>query len=165
MRSKRALIVMTTAAATVLLASGLTRAYQTLAPPTPENRDVIITQPIHGNDRYVQGFYKQDSPFLVTSVRPLGNEETSLNRQADGLAQELASADSDSKRSAIKTKLSELLGKQFDARQKRHKQEIEALETQVKKLRELVNKRQESRDEIIARRLEQVLRDSQGLGW
>ncbi len=73
--------------------------------------------------------------------------------------------DSDTARSDIKAKLSATLGKQFDLRQKRHEQEIKALEAKVKKLKELVIKRQESREEIVSRRLEQILRESQGLGW
>src|SRR5262249_26517023 len=92
-------------------------------------------------------------------------EEMGLSKQAEELTRELASATSDSKRSEIRTKLGEVLTKQFDARQKRHHQEIDALEAKVAKLKELVNKRQVSREEIVARRLDQVVRDSQGLGW
>ena len=35
----------------------------------------------------------------------------------------------------------------------------------VKKLKELVRLRNEKRREIVAKRLEQVLRDAEGLGW
>jgi hypothetical protein len=93
------------------------------------------------------------------------SESSALVNEASVLLRKLAAADSDANRSAIKTQLKENLGKQFDARQKRHEQEIKTLEEKVKKLKELVLRRQESRDEIISRRLDQVLRDAEGLGW
>jgi hypothetical protein len=89
----------------------------------------------------------------------------SFDQESEQLARQLAQAKSDDDRDKLKAKLGEVLGKQFDQRQRRHQAEIQALEAQVKKLRDLVEKRQENRREIIARRLEQILRESQGLGW
>jgi hypothetical protein len=71
----------------------------------------------------------------------------------------------ETQRGEIPTKLSKTLGDQFDFRQKRHNLEIDALERQVVKLKELVRKRQESRTEIISRRVEQIQREVDGLGW
>jgi hypothetical protein len=99
------------------------------------------------------------------TVWTLSGEEAGLSHQAEQLAQQLASAKSDSDRDKIKSQLTETLEKQFDQRQKRHEQEIKALEAQVKKLRDLVEKRQENRREIISSRLNQILKESQGLGW
>jgi hypothetical protein len=100
---------------------------------------------------------------------PEGNQlaiqESTLAHEANEIRHRLDSATTDAQRSEVRTKLEENLGKQFDLRQKRHGLEIEALETQVKKLRELVRKRQESRGEIISRRVDQVLREAEGLGW
>jgi hypothetical protein len=95
----------------------------------------------------------------------LATQEATLAHDANEIRRRLESATTDSQRSEVRTKLEENLGKQFDLRQKRHGLEIEALETQVKKLRELVRKRQESRAEIISRRVDQVLREAEGLGW
>ncbi len=92
-------------------------------------------------------------------------EEVRLSQESSKLVHEFQSADSDSKRDDLKPKLKEALGKQFDLRQKKHGKEIEALEAEVKKLKQLVAKRQENRDEIITRRYEQVVRESEGLGW
>jgi hypothetical protein len=92
-------------------------------------------------------------------------DEANLAHEADRLARQLGEAKSDTDRDKLKTQLGEVLGKQFDQRQKRHEREIEQLEAQIKKLRNLVEKRQENRREIIGRRLEQILRESQGLGW
>jgi hypothetical protein len=95
----------------------------------------------------------------------LAMQESSLEQQANEIRHRLESASNDTQRSEARTKLAENLGKQFDLRQKRHGLEIEALEAQVKKLKELVQKRQESRAEIISRRVDQVLREAEGLGW
>jgi hypothetical protein len=95
----------------------------------------------------------------------LASQESVLAHEADQLKHNLESAQTDAQRSEIRTKLTENIGKQFDLRQKRHGLEIEALEAQVKKLKELVRKRQEGREEIISRRVDQTLREADGLGW
>ena len=98
--------------------------------------------------------------------RPSGDTTSEgLTSQAEQLAQQLAAAKSDSDRDKIKGQLSETLEKQFDERQKRHEQEIKALEAQVKQLKDLVDKRQENRREIIGARLNQIVKEAQGLGW
>jgi uncharacterized protein YicC (UPF0701 family) len=81
------------------------------------------------------------------------------------LIRQLEAADSDARRTEIKAYLSESLSKQFDASQRRYGLRIEALEAQIKRLKDLVRKRQENRAEIISRKLDQIVRDSQGLGF
>lgn len=115
---------------------------------------------IYGNN--IPRFFEQSAN---PALQKLGAEEAQLANDADGLIRELANSSSEGRINEIKKRLDDILAKQFDARQKRHELEIEALEAKVKKLKDLVNKRQESRDEIITRRLEQIVRDSQGLGW
>ena len=95
----------------------------------------------------------------------LANQEAALAQEGEELRHALDGAKSDDQRKEIRSKLTDNLGKQFDLRQKRHGLEIEALETQVKKLKELVRKRQESREDIISRRVDQILREADGLGW
>ena len=104
-------------------------------------------------------------PAADPALRKLGTEEAALRRQADLLIRQLEAAGSDALRHDIKAKLGETLSKQFDAGQKRYGLEIEALEAQIKRLKDLVRKRQENRAEIISRRLDQIVRDSQGLGF
>jgi len=104
-------------------------------------------------------------PAADPALRKLGTEETALRRQADLLIRQLEVAESDDLRHDIKAKLGETLSKQFDAGQKRYGLEIEAIEAQIKRLKDLVRKRQENRAEIISRRLDQIVRDSQGLGF
>ncbi|WP_165072758.1 hypothetical protein [Paludisphaera rhizosphaerae] len=57
------------------------------------------------------------------------------------------------------------LGQEFDARQNRYDEELNQLEAKVQKLKDLARRRQEARDQIIDRRLDQLLRDAEGLGW
>jgi hypothetical protein len=104
-------------------------------------------------------------PRRTAFFRPAGAQETEFGSQIDGLVQQLGAAASDIQREDLKAKLGDLVAKQFDARQARHKQEIEALEAQVEKLRGLVERRRENRAEIVSRRVEQFVRESQGLGF
>ncbi len=88
-----------------------------------------------------------------------------LARRTEELARKLGEVKSESEKSEIKTELAAALEKQFDLRQKRHHDEIAELEAKVKQLKDLVEKRQENRREIVAKRLDQILRDAEGLGW
>jgi hypothetical protein len=92
-------------------------------------------------------------------------EEMESARQADDLVRQLGEAKAESDKERIKAKLSEVLEKQFDLRQKRQVNEIQALEDQVKRLKDLVQKRQDNRREIVTRRLDQLQREVLGLGW
>jgi hypothetical protein len=109
----------------------------------------------------------QASPYWNGTIA-FGNqphrEEMELHHKSQELIRQLAKAEG-SKKGKIKDQLSETLGKQFDARQKRHQAEIKALEEKLKKLKDLVQKREDKRDEIVSKRLEQLVRDAEGLGW
>jgi hypothetical protein len=85
--------------------------------------------------------------------------------EADKLARDLVKAKTDGEKESITAKLREALEKQFDQRQKKHQADADALEAQVKKLKELIHSRSENRKEIVSRRLDQVIREAQGLGW
>jgi hypothetical protein len=122
---------------------------------SPENRpgvDTLLASPT-------------SLPAADPVLRKLGTEVAELGRQSDSLIRQLEAADSDDLRRDINAKLGEALSKQFDASQKRYGLEILALDAQIKRLNDLVRKRQENRAEIISRRLDQIVRDSQGLGF
>lgn len=164
---KLATTVLSLLAVTIL---ALSASAQIPAPPTPPpavNVPVQIqagqsTHPRANATYYVQSGAGNYFPQVSWAV---SGEEANLAHEGDQLGRQLAEAKSDSDRDKIKAKLSDLLEKQFDLRQKRHESEIEALEAQVKKLKDLVQKRQENRRDIISKRLDQVVRDAQGLGW
>jgi hypothetical protein len=166
----------------------------TRAASVTAQQDALIKEPAKSADIAPPGvrndpFYAPDTADLLNQVQqpgfvygpgynavqwkvvdsPLRNQialqESALAHEANEIRHKLESATTDAQRSEVRAKLSENLGKQFDLRQKRHGLEIESLEAQVKKLRELVRKRQDSREEIISRRVDQILREAEGLGW
>jgi hypothetical protein len=103
--------------------------------------------------------------FAFDAGQPNSMLPIQLSAETDPLVRQLGEAKSDAERKNIKAKLIQVLEKQFDRRQRRHEAEIEALEAQVKKLKDLVRARSENRREIVSRRSEQILREAQGLGW
>jgi len=114
----------------------------------------------------VPGLYSMSPARAFSFASPARTaEEANYAREAEQLARKLGDAKSDSDRSKIKTELCQVLEKQFDLRQKRHLDEIKALEAKVKKLKDLVDKRQENRREIVSKRLDQIMSDAEGLGW
>ena len=187
MKSKLALMLMAAVGSTTLVASAQPP-YRTdsAPPPNPPLNLYTVTelpQPPPPPGAGVT-FAPSSSNFAPPGMRPVppdaqyslfpsfggrgrgtSAEEANLAREADQLARQLGEAKADSDRDKLKARLGEVLEKQFDQRQRRHENEIEALEAQVKKLKDLVQRRQENRREIVGRRLDQVLRESQGLGW
>ena len=90
---------------------------------------------------------------------------TAVDGETFNLTKQLSDAKTDGDKDKLKDNLKELLVKQFDDRQKRHEKELEALEAQVKKLKEMVGKRQENKKDIVEERMKQLQRDALGLGW
>jgi hypothetical protein len=124
-----------------------TQPTQDLVVPSQSNHGLMSGQPVH---------------FAPMSMN---NEDATYARTAEQLARKLGAAKGDSDRGKIKDDLTQVLEKQFDLRQKRHLNEIKSLEAKVKKLKDLVDKRQENRREIVSKRLEQIMSDAEGLGW
>jgi hypothetical protein len=121
--------------------------------------DSYFTPNVSQNGRYVTTYVNDQGVAWTTG------EQANLDHEVTELAGKLSSAKSDSDRSKIRTQIGELLEKQFELRQKQHVKEIEALEAKVKKLKDLVQKRQDNRREIVSKRLDQILSDAEGLGW
>jgi hypothetical protein len=95
----------------------------------------------------------------------LMNEESKLEREVGKLVQDYSRTEDEGQRSKIRTKLSTILQSQFDLQQKRRDLEVTRIETQLKKLRELMQKRTAARQSIVEKRLDQLLREADGLGW
>ena len=138
--------------------------------PVSGSRATTFQQGMYGGRGFRRAgdlFQTGRGPFgtVDPAQRKLAADEAAIASRATELTRQLEAADSDTSRNEIKAKLREVLGNQFDARQKRHNLEIEALEAQIKKLKDLVQKRQENRVEIIARKFEQIVRESEGLGF
>lgn len=65
----------------------------------------------------------------------------------------------------VKETIHTLLTQMFEQRQERRAAEIADVEKRLVKLKELHKKREEMKKTIIANRLQQLLEDSEGLGW
>jgi hypothetical protein len=68
-------------------------------------------------------------------------------------------------RDRVEKALRQTLTSEFNARLTAHEREIKELEEKVRQLRARLNLRREKQDEIVDHRLQQLLRDAQGLGW
>jgi hypothetical protein len=93
------------------------------------------------------------------------NAEVTAEREVNQLKGEYAKTEGNEARTKVKDKLNAALSKQFDAQQKRRELELDRVEKQVKKLRDLMKRRDEERKKIIENRLDQLVREADGLGW
>ena len=109
--------------------------------------------------------YSSSTPSQDREMAKLLGDEARLERQAAGLVAEYARTEDEKDRSKIKSRLSAVLEKQFDAQQNRRDLEVARIEAQLKKLRELMRKRSDARQTIIDKRLDQLVREAEGLGW
>ncbi len=62
-------------------------------------------------------------------------------------------------RAKIKQQLTELAGKQFEVRQQRRLLELKRLEEEIKRLREAIDRRQEVRESLVNKRIQQLIGD------
>ena len=81
------------------------------------------------------------------------------------LVRRVVEANDPSQRAQARDRLTRLLTEQFDAAQAGRETDLAALEAKVAGLRELHEKRAAAKEEIVARRLETLLREAEGLGW
>lgn len=91
--------------------------------------------------------------------------EAKIQRQARELVAKYASTDDADARAEVKKGLNSLLKEQFELQKEVREVELSRLEEKVKKLRDLLDKRSAQKDEIVERRVEQLLLEADGLGW
>ena len=89
-------------------------------------------------------------------------EDADLRRQATELSFQYRRAPVE-RRPAIKKELTEVVNKRFDARQQRRALELKRLEEELKLLREAIERRNKARDELVAKRISQLLGEEEGL--
>ena len=81
------------------------------------------------------------------------------------LAQQYIKAEKEDEKKQIRSKLANVLAKQFDAQVARQEKDLADLEKQIASLKALLKKRTDAKTAIIDHRTEQLIRDAQGLGW
>jgi len=121
-----------------------------------------------GKDAYgPRGAYDkgEKQPSLDMEMDKLVTQEAVAEREVASLMESYAHTEGDTERSQIKSKVAAALEKAFDLQQKRRELELSRVEARVKKIRELMQRRSDARQSIIDKRLDQLLREADGLGW
>ncbi|HXT58815.1 MAG TPA: hypothetical protein VN699_09265 [Pirellulales bacterium] len=95
----------------------------------------------------------------------LRQAESALAHKSEQLVAQYAATEDDEQRGGVKTQLAESLSQQFSVQQQLRERELARVEARVKKLRELTEKRREAQRTIVEQRLDQLLREADGLGW
>jgi hypothetical protein len=78
---------------------------------------------------------------------------------------EYQAASDDAAKNSILAKLTETVGKQFDARQSAREKELKQLEEQLVKLKAAQSKRTAQKDRIVKDRVQQLINTAEGIGW
>jgi len=86
----------------------------------------------------------------------LQKEEADLERQTGELAVQYRRAEA-SQRGEIKQQLEKLVNQHFDVRQRRRELEIKRLEQELQRLREAVQRRNKARDEVVKKRVSELI--------
>jgi hypothetical protein len=102
----------------------------------------------------------KDKKNLIYTLKAVGPE----NPQ-DELLHKWKEAKNEAERGKIKDELHKVLAGQFKAHLGEQEKEIAQLEAKVQKLREQLELRRSKQEEIIDFRMQQLLREAQGLGW
>jgi hypothetical protein len=95
----------------------------------------------------------------------LAESESELAHHADELLSQFVAAEKADDQKRLKSELRDMLAKQFDVQRQRRELELSRIEERVKKLRDQIKKRNDARETIIDRRLEQLTNEAEGLGW
>jgi len=148
----------TVALALVLGATGLFLTWQAFAQTSTTAGNSIPAD-------NVASFYGTRSLREDPELAKLITAESRAEREVNGLLTDYKGTEDEDKRSKIKTKLADSLSRQFDAQQKRRDLELSRLEARLKKVRALMKKRSDERKVIVDKRLDQLVREAEGLGW
>jgi hypothetical protein len=150
---------------------------QTPQPADPPGQPRANNAPYEGNsggeagmegegDRYGRGYgYEGGYGRGGYGGRSGGYETNSNPRGTRQLVDRWKASREPAERDKIEKTLRETLHAEFNARLAAHEKEIKDLEEKVRQLRARLNLRREKQDEIVDHRLQQLLRDAQGLGW
>jgi hypothetical protein len=106
------------------------------------------------------GRLEQDDPEMFELVK----KDHDLERQSHETAQRMRGMGR-SDREKAKAELSEVVTKHFDVRQERRHLQIKRLEEEIKRLKDQIEARTKSRDELIKRRVAELAGDESDLGF
>jgi hypothetical protein len=98
-------------------------------------------------------------------MQQLLDQESAARHTVAELVENYAHAESDKDRAALKPQVAKALENEFVAQQRRRSLELDRIEAQLAKVRERLRKRNDERQTIIDKRLDQLVREAEGLGW
>ena len=104
------------------------------------------------------GALERNDPEMFKLVQ----EDNELERRTHELGQQFRQAAPD-KRNELKKQLVELVGRQFDVRLQRRALELKRMETELTRLRESMERRSKSREQIVERRLDELISNESDL--
>jgi hypothetical protein len=96
---------------------------------------------------------------------PMGNSGAVEAKQIADLVARYKQTDEEKQRIGLVEQITKLSTDQFEAYQKQREEELKTLEGKVHKLRELHDRREKEKKEIIGDRVRGLLRNADGLGW
>ncbi len=133
------------------------------APPTgPSPNTPLHYWPVNVYGRLTATGASEPEDAETTALK---QSDAAMAQQSEQLVARYAATEQAEERGAIKTQLTELLAKHFDVQQQLRERELGRVEARIKKLRELAQKRREAQKTIVDQRVDQLLRDADGLGW
>lgn len=108
------------------------------------------------------GFHhlEQEDPEMFAIMQ----KDHDLDRQALDVAQRMKGAPK-TEREKLKTELTEVVRKHFEARQERRTLQMKRVEDDLKRLKDQIEARSKARDEIISRRVTELTGDESDLGF
>ncbi len=92
-------------------------------------------------------------------------QDSTLDKEARGLAEQCREETDKEKRAELKTRLTELTEKHFELRQERRQLQIAQLEAELEKVRATIDKRNDASELIIRRRVSRLLGEKDELDW
>jgi hypothetical protein len=107
----------------------------------------------------------QEAEAETDEMTRLNTLDLQLGQKVESLVKQLADTTDENDRAKVKQSLQETLAQQFDTQQKVRELEVADVEARVKKLRDIITKRNDARRTIIEKRLDQLVREAEGLGW
>jgi hypothetical protein len=139
---------------------------EVVEPRDPENPDG--TQPPVQARGMIEERVKQRVP-AANAELPAGvlhrDPQQQLNAEIQKMIALYKNLDDPQKRDHAVEIITKLTAQQFEAYQKQREEELNALEAKVQKLRELHDRREKEKKDIIGDRVRGLLRNADGLGW
>jgi hypothetical protein len=105
------------------------------------------------------------SDYLVQVNETLPQQDYNLNQGVMEILAKYQGTEDSQQREQMRGDLQKIVSEQFDLRQELRQKELEQLEAQVRRLRTIHSRRQEVKESIVKDRVQQLIRDAEGLGW